>query len=123
MARYGRVDDASAARAVLEGPRTVGFAELEDDGTPAAAVGRVVVTGEWAGIAAVETVSEHRRRGLADAVVRTCLAWAHARGATRVYLQTMPDNTAALGLYAPHGFVTHHEYRYLEPSGGRPREA
>ena len=116
LSRYGRVDDTAAARAVLEGPRTVGFAELEDGGVPAAAVGRVVVTGEWAGVAAVETLPDHRRRGLADAVVRTCLAWAHERGATRVYLQTMPDNTGALALYAPHGFVTHHEYRYLEPS-------
>lgn len=116
LSRYGRVDDPDAARRVLEGPRTVGFAVLDDAGTPAAAVGRVVVTGEWAGIAAVETPPGHRRRGLADAVVRTCLAWAHARGATRAYLQTMPDNAPALALYAPHGFVTHHAYRYLVPS-------
>lgn len=121
LSRYGRVDDAAAARAVLEGPRTVGFAELDDGGVPAAAVGRVVVTGEWAGIAAVETLPGHRRRGLADAVVRTCLAWAHDHGATRVYLQTMPDNAAALALYEPYGFVTHHEYRYLEPTPGPPR--
>jgi GNAT superfamily N-acetyltransferase len=116
LSRYGRVEDPAAARAVLEGPRTVGFAALDDAGTPAAAVGRVAVTGEWAGIAAVETLATHRRRGLADAVVRTCLAWAHAHGATRAYLQTMPDNAPALALYAPHGFVTHHEYRYLVPS-------
>ncbi len=116
MSRYGRVDDVDAARAVLEGPRSVGFAALDDAGTPAAAVGRVAVTGEWAGIAAVETLPTHRRRGLADAVVRTCLAWAHDHGATRVYLQTMPGNAPALALYAPHGFSTHHEYRYLVPS-------
>lgn len=115
LSRYGRVDDVEAARRVLEGPRTVGFVEVADDGVPAAAVGRVVVTGEWAGVAAVETLPEHRRRGLADAVVRTSLAWAHERGATRVYLQTMPDNHAALALYAPYGFVTHHRYRYLVP--------
>lgn len=115
LSRYGRVDDVAAARRVLEGPRTVGFVELADDDVPAAAVGRVVVTGEWAGIAAVETLPGHRRRGLADAVVRTSLAWAHERGATSVYLQTMPDNHAALALYAPHGFVTHHHYRYLVP--------
>lgn len=116
LSRYGRVDDVEAARRVLEGPRTVGFVELADGGVPAAAVGRVVVTGEWAGVAAVETLPAHRRRGLADAVVRTSLAWAHERGATRVYLQTMPDNHAALALYAPHGFVTHHRYRYLVPA-------
>lgn len=116
LSRYGRVDDAAAARVVLEGPRQVGFAALDHDDVPAAAVGRVAVTGEWAGIAAVETLPAHRRRGLAEAVVRTCLAWARAHGATRAYLQTMPDNAPALALYAPYGFVTHHEYRYLGPS-------
>lgn len=116
LSRYGRVDDPDAARRVLEGPRTVGFAALDDDGEPAAAVGRVVVTGEWAGVAAVETLPGHRRRGLADAVVRTCLAWAHERGATRAYLQTMPDNAPAFALYVPFGFATHHAYRYLVPS-------
>jgi ribosomal protein S18 acetylase RimI-like enzyme len=116
LSRYGRVDDVQAARAVLEGPPSVGFVEVDDDGAVAAAVGRVVVTGEWAGVAAVETLPGHRRRGLADAVVRTALAWAHGHGATRAYLQTMPDNTAALALYEPYGFRTHHHYRYLEPA-------
>ena len=36
------------------------------------------------------------------------------------YLQTMPDNTAALALYEPYGFVTHHRYRYLAPGSGAP---
>lgn len=115
LSRYGRVDDVTAARRVLEGPPTVGFVEVDDAGTAAAAIGRVVVTGEWMGMAAVETLPEHRRRGLADGVVRTALAWAHERGATRGYLQTMPDNGAALALYEPYGFVTHHLYRYLQP--------
>lgn len=115
LARYERVDDVAAARAVLEGPRTVGFARLGD---PAVAVGRVVVTGEWAGVAAVEVHPDHRRQGLARAVVATCLAWAHDRGATRAYLQTMPENHAALALYAPFGFTTHHTYRYLVLADG-----
>ncbi len=48
LVNYGRVNDPVAARAVLEGPDTVGFVSI---GTPAVAIGRVVVTGEWAGIA------------------------------------------------------------------------
>ena len=82
-------------------------------GDPAVAIGRVVVTGEWAGVAAVEVVPERRREGLARRIVDTALAWAVERGADKAYLQTMRDNTAALALYAPYGFVDHHEYRYL----------
>lgn len=111
LAQYGRVADPALARAVMEEPRTVGFVSLED-----VAIGRVVVTGEWAGIAAVEVDPAHRRRGLATRIVDTCLAWAARHGADKVYLQTMRDNHAALVLYAPYGFVTHHAYRYLTPA-------
>jgi ribosomal protein S18 acetylase RimI-like enzyme len=109
---YPRAEDPVVARAVLEGPRTVGFVSI---GAPAVAIGRVVVTGEWAGVSAVEVVPERRREGLARRVVDTALAWATAHDADKAYLQTMRDNAAALALYAPYGFVDHHEYRYLEP--------
>ena len=112
LANYGRVNDAAAARAVLEGPATVGFVSI---GSPAIAIGRVVVTGEWAGIACVEVAADHRRQGLARRIVETSLAWAVERGADKAYLQTMRTNHAALALYEPYGFVDHHDYRYLEP--------
>ena len=114
LALYHRLDEESldAARAVLEGPATVGFVRI---GRPVVAIGRVVVTGEWAGIAAVEVHPEHRREGLGRRIVRTSLAWAVEHGADKAYLQTMVDNTAALALYAPFGFVDHHEYVYLTP--------
>jgi len=110
---YPRAEDPEVARAVLEGPRTVGFVSIGD---PTVAIGRVVVTGEWAGVAAVEVVPERRREGLARRIVDTALSWATERGADKAYLQTMRDNTAALALYAPYGFVDHHEYRYLQPN-------
>ncbi|WP_293786437.1 GNAT family N-acetyltransferase [uncultured Aeromicrobium sp.] len=110
LARYGRVDDPAVARAVLEGPERVGFAMLED-----VAIGRVVVTGEWAGLAAVEVAAEHRRRGLARRIVAAALAWAAQRGADKAYLQVSADNIAALRLYEHFGFTTHHEYVYLQP--------
>lgn len=112
LARYGRVDDVVAARAVLEGPAQVGFVAI---GTPAVAIGRVVVTGEWAGLSAVEVLPDARRQGLARRIVETSLAWAVEHGADKAYLQTMPTNSAALALYAPYGFVDHHDYRYLQP--------
>jgi N-acetylglutamate synthase len=109
---YPRAEDPVVARAVLEGPRTVGFITIGD---PAVAIGRVVVTGEWAGVAAVEVVPERRREGLARRIVDTALSWAADQGADKAYLQTMRDNTAAIALYAPYGFADHHEYLYLQP--------
>jgi ribosomal protein S18 acetylase RimI-like enzyme len=112
LARYGRVDDPREARAVMEAPERVGFVAI---GSPAVAIGRVVVTGEWAGLSAVEVVPEARRQGLARRIVETSLAWAVERGADKAYLQTMRSNEAALALYRPFGFVDHHDYLYREP--------
>lgn len=103
------------ARAVLEGPEIVGFASIGD---PVIAIGRVAVTGDWAGIAAIEVLPEHRRRGLGLHLMVALLDWAAERGATSVYLQTRGDNEPALRLYDALGFTTHHEYRYLTPPSG-----
>lgn len=113
LSHYGRVNDPQAARAVLEGPDQVAFVSI---GEPTVGIGRVVVTGEWAGISCVEVVEEARRQGLARRIVDTALAWAVEHGADKAYLQTMRTNAAALALYAPYGFVDHHDYLYLQPS-------
>ncbi|RYJ07387.1 MAG: GNAT family N-acetyltransferase, partial [Actinomycetales bacterium] len=114
LALYGRLapEHRDIARTVLEGTPTVGFVSI---GEPAVAIGRVVVTGEWAGVAAVEVRPDLRRQGLGRRVVETALAWAVEHGADKAYLQTMRDNAPALALYAPFGFVDHHEYVYLVP--------
>ncbi|MDO9380608.1 MAG: GNAT family N-acetyltransferase [Nocardioidaceae bacterium] len=106
--------DPDVVRAVLTGPPTAGFVSVREDGVLVAA-GRVVVTGEWAGLSAVEVEASRRRRGLGGAVVDASLRWASGRGADKAYLQTMRHNTAALALYARYGFVDHHDYRYLSP--------
>ena len=112
LSHYGRVDDPQAARAVMEAPARVGFVSI---GSPVVAIGRVVVTGEWAGLSAVEVVPEARRQGLARRIVETSLGWAVEHGADKAYLQTMRSNEAALALYRPFGFVDHHDYLYREP--------
>lgn len=113
LALYGRIEESpDAARAVIGGPATVGFAQLGD---PIEAIARVVVTGEWAGLSAVEVLPHRRREGIATRLVSTALAWAVQHGADKAYLQTMSDNAAALALYEPFGFVDHHDYRYLRP--------
>jgi ribosomal protein S18 acetylase RimI-like enzyme len=129
--RYGRTAallqsgaDLSAARAVLGARQAreagtvdaLGLAQLDaGPGEPAAAVGRMVVTGAWAGMACVEVDPVARRSGLARRVVQTLMTWARERGARWCYLQTLPDNSAALSLYASYGFREHSSYRYLSP--------
>lgn len=100
-----------AAVAVLEGPAEVAFVSVGD---PVVAKGRVSHVDDWAGITDVWVSPEHRRRGLAAAVVRELVGWAAERGATTAYLQVRGDNAAALALYERLGFATHHAYRYLE---------
>ncbi len=63
----------------------------------------------------MEVVHSRRREGLARRVVDALLEWGAEQGAVSAYLQTMPDNIAALRLYQPYDFVTHHRYRYLAP--------
>ena len=108
---YGRTAgvDPDVVRGVLAGPDMVALASVGD---PLVAIGRGVVTGKWLGLAAVEVVPEHRGHGIGRQVVDALLAWGSEHGARSVYLQTVPDNPAALALYDPYGFVTHHRYCY-----------
>lgn len=110
LALYHRVDEPATARAVLEGPATVGFVSI---GEPVVAIGRVVVTGEWAGLTCVEVAAASRRQGLGTRIVEASIVWARQHGADKAYLQTMADNAAAIALYEPYGFHTHHKYVYL----------
>lgn len=117
LSRYRRAEDpldSGVIRAVLEGPRQVAFASIDD-----LAIGRIVVTGEWAGISCVEVAPDKRRQGLARDVVDACLRWAAGRGADKAYLQVERENAAAAALYASYGFIEHHEYRYLSPPAER----
>lgn len=79
------------------------------------AICRITVDGEWVGISAVEVAHDHRRRGLATHLLVAAVGHARTLGATRVYVQTMDDNEAALTLYHRAGFRRHHHYRYHGP--------
>lgn len=107
--------DTTVVTQVLQSGDDVAFARVGD---PVVAIGRGVVSGDWLGLQAVEVAPTHRRQGLATAVVEALLEWGASRGTLSAYLQTMPDNVAALQLYAAFGFATHHSYRYLvSPTG------
>ncbi|MEZ0091088.1 GNAT family N-acetyltransferase [Streptacidiphilus sp. EB129] len=118
LARYHHSADpatAGPALAVLSGGPSVWFAVIPGpEGGPAgaAAIGRCVVDGRWAGLGAVEVAPEQRRRGLATAVLAALARAAADEGADLAYLQVEADNEAALRLYGRFGFSTHHRYHY-----------
>jgi len=99
-------------RSVLTSGNAVMFAE---QGSPAIAIGRAVVTGDWVGLYAVEVAADHRGQGAGSAVASALLSWGASVGALSAYLQTREDNTTAHRLFSRFGFETHHLYRYLSP--------
>jgi len=113
LLRYGRIGDASLARAVLEGPERVGFAAVDQ-----AAVGRVAIAGEWAGLGPIAVDAEHRREGSGRRLVAALLDWAIAQHADKAYAEVEPENDAALALCRRFGFIVHHRYAYLRPGDG-----
>ncbi|MEX5718017.1 GNAT family N-acetyltransferase [Geodermatophilus maliterrae] len=111
---YLRRAEPATARAVLTNAPEVVFASVRADPPPAppVAVARGVVTGDWLGVTAVAVAEEHRRRGLATAVMAAVTRWGAARGAGWVYLQVTSSNAPARALYRRAGFVEHHRYHY-----------
>lgn len=87
------------------------FAEATQDAA-LAAIGMCVVTGDLAGVFAMRTAPDARRRGLARRILRTLLNWAHEQGAATAYLQVEEDNPSAVALYESEGFVTQGRYWY-----------
>ncbi|WP_328902164.1 GNAT family N-acetyltransferase [Streptomyces sp. NBC_00441] len=117
LARYQRIGKPGPeVTAVLHGGPSVWFATVpgEDGGAPAA-IGRCVVDGRWAGFMAVEVAPEHRRRGLATAVMTALARQAMDEGASAAWLQVEADNEGARALYDGMGFATHHRYHHFRP--------
>ncbi|RYE48381.1 MAG: GNAT family N-acetyltransferase, partial [Hyphomicrobiales bacterium] len=67
----------------------------------------------------VITDPTRRRQGLAAAMMRTGLHWAHEKGATTAALNVQADNSAAKALYAGLGFAHQYDYHYRIP--GAPK--
>ncbi|MFD9412023.1 GNAT family N-acetyltransferase [Streptomyces sp. NPDC059989] len=108
LARYGKVTDPDLARRMLVAGPSVWFASLAGG----RAIGRCVVDGRWAGFAAVTVDPEHRREGLATAVMAALARKALEEGASAAWLQVETDNAGARGLYDGLGFATHHAYHH-----------
>jgi len=84
---------------------------------PGVARGFAAYAQDWIGFRAIEVAPDHRRLGLARAVMATLASWGAELGARTAYLQVLADNEPALALYAGMGFQTHHAYAYLTPPG------
>ncbi|MCX0245858.1 GNAT family N-acetyltransferase [Streptomyces drozdowiczii] len=117
LARYQRVGTPGPeVTSVLHSGPSVWFATVPgEDGEAPAAIGRCVVDGRWAGFMAVEVAPEHRRRGLATAVMTALARQAMDEGASAAWLQVEADNEGARALYDGMGFATHHRYHHFRP--------
>ncbi|WP_128980473.1 GNAT family N-acetyltransferase [Streptomyces roseicoloratus] len=113
LRRYQRFGEPGPhVRAVLENGPSVWFASIPGtEGVPAA-IGRCVVDGRWAGFLAVEVAPEHRRRGMATAVMTALARRALDEGASAAWLQVESDNDGARALYDGMGFTVHHHYHH-----------
>jgi predicted GNAT family acetyltransferase len=105
------------ARQLLLSAPWQAFASVREGGATIA-IGRIAAAAGWAGLTAIETDPDHRRRGLATAVSAALAALAVSRGATGLYLQVEDDNAAAHQLYAGMGFADHHRYHYRVAGDG-----
>ena len=109
----GRGGDAErdiAGRILSGGPALYAWASAAD-ATPIA-VARLALVDDWAGLYAVATLPEARRRGLARALAVALANEAGGRGVRRLWLQVLADNAAAHALYAGLGFRPASHYAY-----------
>ncbi|MCR5388602.1 MAG: GNAT family N-acetyltransferase [Lachnospiraceae bacterium] len=78
--------------------------------------GRIIATGlgvldrDYIGIYAIHCSSEHRRQGLASAIVEALLDAGMERGAKKTYLQCVDGNEGALKMYEKFGFEKIYDY-------------
>jgi len=107
----GAAEPSPAQRHVLT-TGEIGYGVAEITG----GVVRAAMTWDLLHISRLAVRPEHRRRGLAKALMAASGAWAAARGATRCVLQVAVDNAPALALYEALGFGEHHRYRYWVPA-------
>lgn len=121
-------------RVYMEGESDVGVLEKKRDlisrigagftlahaetGGRIASVGLGVYEDGWSGIFCMHTLVDHRRQGLARAVLGGLVDWAQGRGASMMYLQVERDNPGARQFYEGMGFSTCYGYHYRTKGPG-----
>jgi GNAT superfamily N-acetyltransferase len=96
----------------------VRFASVSRGGS-VVGIARGTVDEGWLGVTAVEVAPEHRRSGVAGALMTALTGWARSLGASNCYLQVDAGNADALAFYQRRGFIGHHRYHYrIAPAAG-----
>ncbi|GAA1148630.1 GNAT family N-acetyltransferase [Kribbella jejuensis] len=100
----------AAARQILNRARAL-YAVIPS-GEPVKAIGRLALVNDWAGLYCLAVDPQHRRQGLAQAVIHGLLHEASTLGVNHVWLQVVESNTPARALYERLGFRTVSRYHY-----------
>ncbi|MFF0266804.1 GNAT family N-acetyltransferase [Kribbella sp. NPDC004536] len=100
----------AAARQILNRARAL-YAVIPS-GEPVKAIGRLALVNDWAGLYCLAVDPQHRRQGLAQAVIHGLLHKAITLGVDRVWLQVVESNAPARALYERLGFHTVSRYHY-----------
>jgi N-acetylglutamate synthase len=111
--------DQAIVRMILEGNRPRAFAAVADQGpgdhSELVAIARGHQHEDWLGLGSIWTRPDHRRSGVATAIMVALGHWAARLGARYAYVQVATVNESAIAAYTKLGFVHHHAYRYLVP--------
>jgi [ribosomal protein S18]-alanine N-acetyltransferase len=89
-------------RALLETAEGTLLVAEEDEGGPP--LGLAALVGRTSPELGMLVDAAHRRRGVGDALLDACVAWARRVAARELVLHVFPHNGAAVALYRKHGF-------------------
>jgi len=92
------------------------YATIIEDGA-VVAVGLGVAGQGYVGLFDIVTDAHYRNRGLGRRLVLNLLRWGRAQGASRGFLQVVPENTPAIRLYQSIGFREVYPYWYRARKG------
>lgn len=82
------------------------------------AAARLALVRDWCGLTNLTVLPAKRGQGHGRRTLEAMLAEGARAGAKFAYLQVAEGNVAARELYAGHGFVKHHGYRYRSAATG-----
>jgi GNAT superfamily N-acetyltransferase len=101
-----------------EGPRAECRCVIDEGSSGGAPIGFAsgAYDGDWLGIHSLEVDEEHRRAGVATALVDRLLEFGAENGCLTVWLHVELDNRAAMNMYEQLGLDVHHTCRYLAPT-------
>jgi len=108
----GGIDDRTI-HLLQDGPRAVSRCVI---GEIVVGTAEAAYDGDWLGLHSLVVDPDHRREGIANALVARLLEFGAENGCLTAWLHVEVDNEAALMLYESLGLAPHHTCRYLSPA-------